>query len=194
MSDERREYFRIDDEVTLEMRVISEVEMEEVLSRISDEVPDRFTTAASFASTSRQMRGLLHNLSQSSPDLSLCLQTLDKKLNLLAQLLVAESIDDSGKGMRQVSLSAGGLAFNHDQELRVGDLLETRLVLFPSLTGVLTVSRVVQCERSKEPLGGMTWRVAVEYQFIRESDRDLLVKHILDRQTEQLRARREALL
>ena len=60
MSDERREYFRIEDEVTLEYRVITESEMECVLFRIKDEVPDRFTAAASFASTSRQLKHLLN--------------------------------------------------------------------------------------------------------------------------------------
>ncbi len=192
MSDERREYFRIEDEVTLEYRVITESEMECVLFRIKDEVPDRFTAAASFASTSRQLNHLLNNLSVKSPDLSMCLQMLDKKLNLLAQLLVAESINIDGEGMREVSLSAGGLAFNTERELRVGDLVETRLVLFPSLTGILTVSRVVCCERRGDVEVGMPWRVAVEYQYIREPDRDLLVKHILTRQAEMLRARRDS--
>lgn len=192
MNDERREYFRIEDEVTLEYRVISEREMECVLLRIRDEVPDRFTAAASFASTSRQLKHLLQNLSTKSPDLSACLSMLDRKLNLLAQLLVSESINVGEDGMREVSLSAGGLAFSNDRELKVGDLLETRLVLFPSLTGILSIGRVVSCERRGEPERGMPWRVAVEYQYIREADRDLLVKHVLNRQTEQRRAKREA--
>lgn len=191
MSDERREYFRVEDQVTLEYRVITEAEMECVLMRIRDEVPDRFTVAASFAGTSRQMKHLLQNLSSQSPDLALCLQALDKKMNLLAQLLVAETMNQEGTCLREVSLSAGGLAFNAERELRSGELLETRMVLFPSVTGILAVAQVVSCERRGDVNGGMPWRVAVEYQSIRESDRDLLVKHLLGRQTELLRARRE---
>ena len=191
MSDERREYFRIKDQVSLEYRSITEVEMDCVLMRIRDEVPDRFTAAASFAGTSWQMKHLLQNLSGSSPDLAQCLQALDKKLNLLAQLLVAETVNTQGACLREVSLSAGGMAFNAERELKTGELLETRLVLFPSLTGILAVSQVISCERRGEVNGGMPWRVAVEYRYIRESDRDLLVKHLLTRQAEMLRARRE---
>jgi c-di-GMP-binding flagellar brake protein YcgR len=191
MNDDRREYFRVEDQVTLEYRVITEAEMEGVLLRIRDEVPDRFTAAASFAGTSRQMKHLLQNLTGESPDLALCLQALDKKINLLAQLLVAETINQQGTSLREVSLSAGGLAFNAERELRVGELLETRLVLFPSLTGILTVAQVVSSERRGDVNGGMPWRVAVEYRYIREADRDLLVKHLFSRQTEMLRARRE---
>ena len=191
MSDERREYFRIKDQVTLEYRAITEMEMESVLLRIRDEVPDRFTVAASFAGTSWQMKHLLQNLDGQSPELAQCLQALDKKLNLLAQLLVAEAVNTQGPCLREVSLSAGGLAFNAERELKPGDHLETRLVLFPSLTGILAVAEVVSCERRGDVNGGMPWRVAVEYRHIRESDRDLLVKHLLTRQAEMLRARRE---
>jgi hypothetical protein len=119
------------------------------------------------------------------------LQALDKKINLLAQLLVAETMNQEGACMREVSLSAGGVAFNAEREIRPGELLETRLVLFPSLTGILSVAQVVSCERRGEVNGGMPWRVAVEYRYIREPDRDLLVKHLFSRQTELLRARRE---
>ncbi|MCW9059079.1 MAG: PilZ domain-containing protein [Gammaproteobacteria bacterium] len=192
MSNERREYFRVKDQVTLEYRVITEVEMECVLLRIRDEVPDRFTAAASFAGTSWQMKHLLQNLSNESPELALCLQTLDKKLNLLAQLLVAETMNTQGACLREVSLSAGGMAFNAERELKHGELLETRLVLFPSVTGILAVGQVVSCERRGDVNGGMPWRVAVEYRYIRESDRDLLVKHLLTREAEMLRARRES--
>lgn len=191
MSDERREFFRIQDEVALEYRVISEQEAEDVLLRIQDDRPDRFTAAASFAGTSRQMTHLLQNLSHKSPDLSMCLSTLDKKLNLLVQLLVAEEMDLQ-RNTREVSLSAGGLAFNADRELKVGDLLETRLVLFPTVTGILAVSCVVSCERRSDVDGGLPWSVAVEYQHVRPADQDLLVKHVLNRQTEQRRAQLDA--
>jgi hypothetical protein len=191
MNDERREFFRIKDRVVLEYRAITAAEMECVLLRIRDEVPDRFTTAASFAGSSRQMKHLLQNLSGQSPDLALCLQTLDKKINLLAQLLVAETMRVEGACLREVSLSAGGMAFNAERELTPGELLETRLVLFPSMTGILAVARVVSCEWRGEVNGGMPWRLAVEYEYIREPDRDLLIKHLLTLQAEMLRARRE---
>lgn len=191
MNDERREFFRIRDRVVLEYRAITPAEMECVLLRIRDEVPDRFTAAASFAGSSRQMKHLLQNLSGQSPDLALCLQALDKKINLLAQLLVAETMHVEGAFLREVSLSAGGMAFNAEREFRPGDLLETRLVLFPSLTGILAVAKVVSCERRGEVNGGMPWRLAVEYEYIREPDRDLLIKHLFTLQAERLRAQRE---
>ncbi len=191
MSAERREFFRIQDEVALDYRVISEQEAEDVLLRIQDDRPDRFTAAASFAGTSRQLNHILQNLSLKSPDLAMCLSALDKKLNTLAQMLVVEEMDMGASGTREVSLSAGGLAFNADQSLKIGELLETRIVLFPSVTGILTVSRVVNCERRSDVDGDLPWRVAVEYQHVREADQDLLVKHVLNRQAEQRRAQLE---
>ncbi len=67
MSNERREYFRVKDQVTLEYRVISEVEMECVLLRIRDEVPDRFTAAASLIAVSVSTRVSLRSDARGSP-------------------------------------------------------------------------------------------------------------------------------
>ena len=55
MSEERREYFRIDDEIALDYRPISEGEGELLREKIQSRVVDKFTAASSFTSTSRQM-------------------------------------------------------------------------------------------------------------------------------------------
>ena len=53
MSEERREFFRIADEVVLDYRQIGEQQVEALVERIQANLPDRFTTASSFAATSR---------------------------------------------------------------------------------------------------------------------------------------------
>jgi hypothetical protein len=190
MSDERREYFRIADEIALDYRLLKDEEVDGLLERMRSRLMDRFTAASSFAATTRQMAHLIHKVQTQSPELARCLQAIDQKLNMIAQLFVSEQMALDDQPTREVSLSAGGVAFRAQHELRTDSLLELRMVLFPSMIGILTISRVIHCERMDDGNSRFPWQVAVEYEHLRETDRELLVRHIMSKETEQLRAQR----
>lgn len=187
---ERREFFRIDDEVQLQVRPVDAAEVAELAEQIGERVPDNFTVAANFAVTTRQMSRLLHGMVSDAPDTARCLKMVDQKLNHLARLFVREAVARGAFVWLRVNLSAGGLVFPSALAFTPGDLLETRMVLHPSTTGILTVSRVVHCEPRDAMADGCAWLIAVEYVHIREADRDLLVSHIMNRETEVLRRQR----
>lgn len=191
MNKERREYFRITDEVMLDYHSVNEAELESLQAVIESPIPDRFTTASSFAASSRQIAHAFHSVQNESPEVARCLQALDQKLNTLAQLFVAEEIGFNERSAQDVSLSAGGLAFRSQHPINQGDLLETRLVLLPSLMGILMVSRVVHCERVNDGNLQYPWQIAVSYEIMRESDRELLVRHVMAKETELLRSQRQ---
>jgi hypothetical protein len=190
MSDERREYFRIADEIALDYRLIKEQEVDQLMERMQSRLVDRFTAASSFAATSRQMAHVIHKVQTDTPELARCLQALDQKLNMIAQLFVSEEMGLEEQPTRQVNLSAGGVAFSAQHEIPIDSLLELRMVLFPSMVGILTISRVVQCVRCNDDNKQFPWQIAVEYEHLRETDRELLVRHIMSKETEQLRALR----
>jgi c-di-GMP-binding flagellar brake protein YcgR len=191
MSDERREYFRIDDEVALDYRLIGEGEAERLREKIQSRLLDRFTAASSFTATSRQMTHVMHKVQNQSPELARCLQAIDQKLNMIAQLFVSEEISLNEQLTREVNLSAGGIAFRAHQEIKIDSLLELRMVLLPSLVGILTISRVIQCERVDDGNLKFPWQISVVYEHLRETDRELLVRHIMSRETQQLRSQRD---
>jgi len=190
MSEERREYFRIDDEVALDYRLISPGEAELLREKIKSRVVDRFTVASSFTATSRQMTHVIHKVQNQSPELARCLQAIDQKLNMIAQLFVSEEINLREQPTHEVNLSAGGIAFRAQHDIRVGGLLELRMVLLPSLVGILTISRVIQCERLDDGNLKLPWQISVVYEHLRETDRELLVRHIMSKETQQLRSQR----
>lgn len=187
---ERREFFRIDDEVRLQVRPVDAAEVAEIAEHIGERVPDSFTVAANFAVNSRHMSRLLHGMATDAPDTVRCLKMVDQKLNHLARLFVHEAVAQGAFVRLQVNLSAGGLVFPSALAFTPGDLLETRMVLYPSTTGILTVARVVHCDPRDATADGCAWLIAVEYVHIREADRDLLVSHIMNRETELLRRQR----
>jgi len=188
--DDRREYFRIDDEIALDYREVNDDEADQLLERIQSRLVDRFTAASSFAATSRQMAHVIHKVQMQTPELARCLQAIDQKLNMITQLFVSEEMDTDKQSTREVSLSAGGVAFRAQHALEVGSLLELRMVLFPALVGIVTISRVVTCSRLEDGNNRFPWQIAVAYEHLREADRELLVRHIMAKETEQLRALR----
>lgn len=189
-TEERREYFRIDDDVLLSVQLIDQDDVTRIADCIADRIPDRFTVAANFAVNSRAMGRLLQSFTSSSPDAARYMRLMDQKVNQLARLFVLEEVERGEYPKLNVNLSAGGIVFPSNIEYAKGQLVELRLVLYPEMTGILTVSRVVYCERLATTPGDFPWQVAVEYVHIRESDRDLLCSHIMSRETELLRRQR----
>lgn len=70
---ERREYFRIDDEIAFDYRLIGAHELDQLLDRIQSRLPDRFTASSGFVATSRQMAHAMHKVQADSPELARCL-------------------------------------------------------------------------------------------------------------------------
>ncbi|MFA7387934.1 MAG: PilZ domain-containing protein [Thiohalobacteraceae bacterium] len=190
----RRAFFRIDDQVLLGVRPVDAAEAAELAGQINErmtdrKVPDRFAVTTSFAVNSRAMARLLHGISTDSPDVARYLKMMDQKLNQLARLFVLDEVETGDYPQLEVNISAGGLVFPSRVAFAPESLLEARIVLLPNLTGILTVARVVYCDAAGEA-GDLPWRVTIEYLHIRESDRDLLVSHIMLRETEMLRRQR----
>ena len=67
---ERRRYFRVDDEVALTYRVLTEEQLTAALSRLRVGYPDKLSLASAFASTSGQMRLALDRVRKDSPDIA----------------------------------------------------------------------------------------------------------------------------
>jgi len=189
--DERREFFRIDDEVVMEYRLVQADQVTAVRERLADRVPDGFTVAATFQTNSRTMNRMLQGFSASNPDLSRYLRMMDQKLNHLARLFVMSEMQADEQQRVIVNLSAGGMTFPSRQELSPGQLLEMRFAMVPDMLGILCVAKVVYCQRTAVGAGEHPWQIAVEYEVIRESDRDLLCSHIMQRETELRRLARE---
>lgn len=179
----RREYFRVDDSVVLDYRVISEEELPDRVEDLQRRLPTRFGAAAEFASTSRHMNRLLRKLRHISRDLVQYLEAVDAKLNTLARLFLLEELDPPRQAATEVNLSAGGIGFRARAALSAGSLVELKLVLLPAYTGVLTLGRVVYCETCPAGDSEFPYFIAIEFDRIRETDRELLVRHLLGRQS-----------
>ena len=187
---DRREYFRVDDTVSLSFQVIPESNLQARLDCLDKGLDDEFTVMANLAVISQEMAGTLRKIEGESPDTARYLKSLDSKIDMLGRAFVAWSSDLSDQPVNNVNLSASGIAFHTPEPIAVGADIELKLLL-PSFTGLLIFGEVVACEKVNDSPGDAPYRVRVNFTHLREKDRDLLIRHALKRQSEMLRKRRE---
>lgn len=150
---------------------------------------DTIALASEFAATSTQMKRGLEKFKRELPEVALYLEGLNDKLDLLVRLLAAADNELSDQPTHDVSLSAGGLSFDARTEIPKNSSVEIKLLVFPSYICIRTFGTVVYCRREKTDNSEFPFRVGIDFSYIRENDRELLIKHVLRKQSSR---RREA--
>ncbi len=186
LDNERRGYFRIEDCLSLNYREIPVAELPQRLEQMELEMDSNFTVMSGLASISQQMTGVLHKIQADTPDIAHYLKSLDQKVDLIGRALLSGGATFAAERSRPVNLSVSGMAFRSGESFEVGTVLELRLLLFPSLTGFLTLGEVVGCNELEPGESKYTHLIRITFTHMRESDRDVLARHIVQRQTAQL--------
>ena len=181
--DERRDFYRINDTVGLHFTVCDDDIPDE--ESFSAEIPNEFQLISHLNSIEMDSSTLLHNIQDTSPDVSRYLKIINAKIEALARHIVTIGIDDEIKP-QAVMLSAGGICFVSNEKLDLEANIRLSMVLYPSCSGVLIYGKVVRCN-VMENTTPKQYDVALEYVLITENDRDALVRHVLQLQSNYLR-------
>ncbi|MCY1182755.1 PilZ domain protein [compost metagenome] len=88
---------------------------------------------------------------------------------------------------RQVTLSEGGISFGSAQPLEPGTHLAIKLVLMPQALGMLLRAVVVH----SQPREDGQFEIGTEFEAPTDAQRQLLARHILQKQAQQRREARE---
>lgn len=189
---ERRRYCRIDDDVILRYRLISEQELPADVAALDTGLPNRFTLTSTFAATSQEMELLLNDIQEQSVKVANYLRLLDHKLELVARAFLMQEIDVHEEPICSVNLSAGGIGFNAEMPIKKDSLLEIEVILLPSYTGILAYGQAVYCRHEPGDHPDLPYRIGAEFCRLREKDCDLIVKHVLARESHLRRVARES--
>ncbi len=188
---ERRNFFRIDDSVNLSFQEISENALKERMSQVEMELEGGFTVMSSIAAINQNMAAVMHRIESEEPDIAEYLKAINSKIDILGRALLSKDSDLVEQPAQPVNLSASGMAFYTSEPVKNGSLLELRVLLMQSFTGIITFGEVVGCDSVDDPVGGFNYFIRINFKHMRESDRDLLIRHVVKRQGEFLRKRRE---
>jgi len=186
-TDERREFFRIEDDVYLELETISAEEYnsaEEVLANLHN---DSFSLSADFATLNNNLHPVLNNIKQLHPDIAQYLELLNNKIDSLGELLLHKSSAYDENKRINANFSASGIKFESEAAHNEGDLIRLELVLFPEKIGVLVFGKIIKTTQSTE----QKQIVSIEFEHIRTEDRELMIKHNLNKQMTDLREKNQ---
>ncbi len=188
-ANERRQYYRIDDNAIFSYHVLNK-EYSKVQDKADEKVSTAFEMMELFGQMNQQMGVALGRISENSADIAAYLKGLDNKIELLAQMYLFKDSDTDLEPQRQINLGAGGLAFGSDEKLKQGTLIAMDLILSTDLLCLHLTGRVIQSSNDKN--GDFPYRISVGFVEISDAEVDQIIKHIMRLQSEQLRARRES--
>ncbi|BBA37268.1 type IV pilus assembly PilZ [Methylocaldum marinum] len=185
---ERRRYFRIEDEIILFFREIAPDDIPD--NRSPRDFPlDSFALSASLDLLTQESRKLLRKIERDSPEVGDFLKVLERKIDLVARSFLSYEANLAEQSTQRVSLSASGLSFEVEKPYAPGKVLEIKMVLHPDLVGLIAYGRIVYCKKNP-PDSDLPYQISVDFVGLRDSDRELLIRHVVRRQLQQLRNRK----
>ncbi len=190
MIEERRRYFRIDDSMGLSYRRLGREEAK-VFAQQAREHGDNFDYAANF---DNRIQTLLDACRIQAPLAAELVDLMNKKLNFVIQQMDVDSalMQHIAYTLKQVNVSACGMAFANEELLEKGQQLQLDIVLHPSELHVVVLAEVVDC-MPLEANGAEENHccfVRLDFVEINSNDQELLIQHIVKRQSALLKQRR----
>ena len=184
--DERRRFFRIDDAINLYYKIVDEKEVL-AASKRSDDVLSNCSLVTALEMLDQESRLIMFRIEKNEPEIAEYLKTLDSKISLLSQAVMRQGNDFSESKMCNTNISASGLAIEIDHSIEVGEYLEIKLLLTSCIAVILIYGKVVYCKKNTEAGAAIQYQVGIDYVNLNDQDREILIKHIVKRQMQQIR-------
>ncbi|TDF84823.1 PilZ domain-containing protein [Pseudomonas sp. H9] len=181
--EDRREYYRIEDRIALEIRPLSTAAALGP-DLLQDDSP-LFNLLSELHLSEFESQHLLRQLSDKDRTLAAFLKAQNKRIDLLSAV-VAQTLLGQISAPQAVVLSEGGIEFNQAEPLAADARVAVKMVLMPQALGLLLRARVTHCDRQPDGL----YEIGTEFIDMTDAQRQLLARYILQRQAQQ---RRQAL-
>lgn len=182
-SDDRREWIRIDDSLLLEYRLVSDP-VDAPPPGLPPVTEDMI--AAAVGKPTAELLAHSGEILAGSPVLPWMMK-VDYMLEVILKALAhMQPSSVSMARVTEVNISGGGIGFVSLRQFAAGNQLALKIIL-PPFTPIQTVAKVI---RSTPHAEGQGFLLATEFVDLKASDQEHLIRHIIQTQAEQLRARR----
>ena len=181
-SEERRKFFRIDDLAVLTYKVVSWADAHSPQRLDAGILVDKFATKAHLDRLSRELQPLYNVIKSSNSNIAEYLFTLDKKISLLSECLMADAVAENDIEPRKVNISGGGVLFESDKPVATGAMLELKMKLLPKHIYVYSYAKVISCMALEEDSENKQYKIAVKFEYMEDDVRDLITRHVLARE------------
>jgi len=188
-NDDRREFFRINDSVYLDLKPIQDTEIDRVVNLFkSAGIDDSHKERQQISALQNSFSHVVEQINQTDREVARALRLLSDKIDIVSQMVNRLNTRDDNAVPIDVNLSGGGLSVMSQQEYERRQAFEFKIELRPSATIIQGVARVVGCNQPFDAPAETPYVLRLVFSHMSEHDRNLLVKHTLTRQAEILRA------
>ncbi len=187
MNQERRRFYRINDKVSLNYRVIQPGDLQKELDRTSRKQKELAELRNAALAIDARLDVINSQLQNDNPVLAEILALFQRKMALHEAMLGVDDYDESAFSQaREINLSASGLAFDAETPLKEGTSLKLELVTYPEHHYISVFASVVNCQALKNDRAS-GYRVAVDFRSISDEDEEKIVHHIFKKQAEEIK-------
>ncbi len=192
-ADDKRNYFRINDSINLSYHLIDEAQIQMPIKASANNLLDNCSLSSALDLIAEESAIIYNKLEKVHSDFADYLKLLDIKINLVAQAVMSLSNQDeiNKNQTRNANISVSGVGFDCCEVLEVGQYLEIKMLLVHSTAVVTTYGKVVYCIKNTNSEGDYPHFVGVDYVNMKESEQDLLSKHVAKKQLQQIRELKE---
>lgn len=181
---ERRRYFRITDTVGIAYQLMDNAVWSEASQR---KVPNVLEQVADH---DKKIQSLLVEVKQSHPKIAELVAEFNQKFERVVNQLMTDShlVSRIAEKVREVNISACGIAFQDDEYLKQNTALKMEITLYPSNQKVEAEGRVVSCDAVED---GDGYYLRIDFYSMSDAHQELLIQHIVRSQSNQRRAERK---
>lgn len=177
---ERRDYFRMEDQVHLTRILLDETQVSDNPYSDQYNLPRQALLVGQLQAIDNESRDLLRQVGDYNRVLSGYLKGLEEKVELLANFVLNQ---DQVTQKETVILSEGGISFGNSTPYDTGAHLHLLIMLFPGYSSIATIGVVRTCEKQQDGC----YRIGVEFSVLLEPDRKLLARHMRRRESQAIR-------
>ncbi|WP_299179046.1 PilZ domain-containing protein [uncultured Neptuniibacter sp.] len=179
--EDRRQYFRIEQRVSLELKVVSDDEISTHPTPTQFDVSPNFLLLSQLQEMDAESNHLLRKIAEKDNNTASFLRIVHDKIERIAQAIASSEMTISNAAIQEVNISEGGLQFRHSEEFEQGTNLSIKLIFPESCIGLLLYA---QCCRS-DLMGDGSYLTGVEFIKMPESCRMILARQIFESQARQ---------
>ena len=191
---ENRRSFRINEAVYLKYELLSDREFHEGLDRRKMRLGLNDGAQATLVDLDARLAEAMYLIPGESEHVGRCLTLLNDKLNVVIDQLpgLREKKSSLAKLPPQnCDVGADGMVFGADRELEVGAKLYVQFLLSSDNRYVETFCKVVRLTDPPDTsYPDLKYGIAVEFQGMKPAQREILIQHMFNRESETLRMRR----
>jgi hypothetical protein len=185
---DRREFFRINDTVVIDYKAIADADIDRVAKRIAQSADDDDNNdKAKLKVLQNSLNHLIDQVNYDNREIARALRLMDEKINILAESVQRQTHPINPDELIEANLSGGGLAFMTPEAIDTRSHIELHLKLLPTGSTIHAMASVISCDRLLTADPARPYHLRLVFTHMDEQDRNLLVKHTLNRQAEVLR-------